>query len=231
MLTTYLSRVALLGSGWVLYVLLGLSVCSFACMFERWRFFRRNNADAEQLRRDLGTALRSGDDAAIDAVLGAHPSVEARVLRAAFAWRQGGPEAFEDALESELGRVRPLLERGSTLLGTIGNNAPFVGLFGTVIGVIEAFHHLGAGKANAGAMANVMNGIAEALIATAVGIFVAIPAVVAFNVSQKRVDEVENDLRSLAKLLSAWLKTGRDHHASALSSLLVAPALRAAARE
>ena len=76
-----------------------------------------------------------------------------------------------------------------TLLGTLGNNAPFVGLLGTVLGVIEAFHQLSGGPAKA-AMGNVMSGIAEALVATGVGLFVALPAVVAYNVAQKRIGEI-----------------------------------------
>ena len=78
-----------------------------------------------------------------------------------------------------------------TLLGTLGNNAPFVGLLGTVLGVIEAFHQLGAAGQNKEAMGNVMAGIAEALVATGVGLFVALPAVVAYNIVQKKIGEIE----------------------------------------
>jgi biopolymer transport protein ExbB/biopolymer transport protein TolQ len=95
-----------------------------------------------------------------------------------------------------------------TLLGTLGNNAPFIGLFGTVLGVIEAFQHLSEGAGEA-AMGSVMSGIAEALVATGVGIFVAIPAVVAYNVAQKKIADVEGDAQALAKLITAWLRTGR----------------------
>jgi biopolymer transport protein ExbB/TolQ len=100
------------------------------------------------------------------------------------------------------------LERGMALLGTLGNNAPFIGLFGTVLGVIEAFHQLGDG-ANKAAMGNVMSGIAEALVATGVGLFVALPAVVAYNLVQKRIGEIENGVGGLGKLLTAALRTGR----------------------
>jgi len=77
-------------------------------------------------------------------------------------------------------------------------------LFGTVLGVIEAFSYLGAGDASA--MGNVMSGIAEALVATAVGIFVAIPSVVGYNLAQKKSGDVENNVAALSKRLSAWLK-------------------------
>ena len=203
-----LLRVALLGSSWVLWLLLALSVVSFAAMAERWIFFRRNRAGGEALRAALSKALRAGDEDRVLAALRASASVESDVLGAALEWRAGGPEAFADAVESELGRARVQLDRSTTLLGTLGNNAPFVGLFGTVLGVIEAFHHLADGAGEA-AMGNVMSGIAEALVATGVGIFVAIPAVVAYNVAQKKAGDVENDVQALAKLITAWLRTGR----------------------
>lgn len=200
-----LLHVALLGSSWVLWLLLGLSVLSFTAMGERWVFFRKNRHGGERLRESLAKALAADDEAAVDRALADGGSVEARVLGAALAWRHGGPEAFADAVESEVGRARQTLDRSMTLLGTLGNNAPFVGLFGTVLGVIEAFHHLSGGAGDA-AMGSVMSGIAEALVATGVGIFVAIPAVVAYNVAQKRIGDIESDTQSLARLLSAWLR-------------------------
>jgi biopolymer transport protein ExbB/biopolymer transport protein TolQ len=92
-----------------------------------------------------------------------------------------------------------------SFLGTLGSNAPFIGLFGTVIGVIEAFHQLGEG-ANKSAMGNVMSGIAEALVATGVGLFVAIPAVVACNMVQKRIASVESNVATITKQITASLK-------------------------
>jgi biopolymer transport protein ExbB len=79
---------------------------------------------------------------------------------------------------------RARLEKNLSFLGTLGNNAPFVGLFGTVIGIVEAFEHLGSsseGLSGQGGNQLVMAAIAEALVSTAVGIAVAIPAVFAFN--------------------------------------------------
>jgi biopolymer transport protein ExbB/biopolymer transport protein TolQ len=102
-------------------------------------------------------------------------------------------------------KVRREMESGMTMLGTLGNNAPFVGLLGTVIGVIEAFHQL-SDASNKGAMNNVMAGIAEALVATGVGLFVAIPAVVAYNIAQKKISDIESNVTSMAKLLAAIIK-------------------------
>lgn len=205
MLVESLVRFALLGSTWVLYLLLGLSVVSFAATFERWLFFRKNRLGGEGLRDQLRKAMGEEDEGAVRRVLTKNPSIEAGVLAEALDFVDGGSRAVSDAIESGVGRERNKLERSMTLLGTLGNNAPFVGLFGTVLGVIEAFAHLGGGDQNA--TGSVMSGIADALVATGVGIFVAIPAVVAFNVAQKKIGDVENDVTALGKLLTAWVET------------------------
>src|SRR6266545_221225 len=143
MLIERLMRVALLGSEWVLYMLLLLSVVSFSTMFERWVYFRRRSGDLDRLRADVRKKLDVDDLEGVDQVLAKSRAVEARVAREGWRWLPGGPEAMSDAVESELAFVKKELERGTNLLGTLGNNAPFVGLFGTVLGVIIAFHALG----------------------------------------------------------------------------------------
>ena len=200
-----LVKVALLGSTWVLYLLFALSVISMVAMLERWLFFRKNGGQGEKLREALDKALDAGDIDRVESALRGNQSIQARALAASLRFRGGGPEAFSDGVEGELGKVRGELNRGMTFLGTLGNNAPFVGLLGTVIGVIEAFQHLGGGQSAAN-MSNVMSGIAEALVATGVGLFVALPAVVAYNVAQKKVNEVESETTSLSKLVTAFLK-------------------------
>jgi biopolymer transport protein ExbB/TolQ len=206
MIVHSLLKIALLGATWVLYVLLALSIVSISAMLERFLFFRKNKRAGKALDDALSTALENNDYPAARRALDASPSLEASILREALVWKKGGPEAVNDALDSALGRAREGLDRGANLLGTLGNNAPFIGLFGTVIGVIEAFSHLGSSAQGAG-MAKVMGGIAEALIATGVGIFVAIPAVVAYNLIQKKAGEIEGHAQSLARLVTAWLHT------------------------
>ena len=139
-------------------------------------------------------------------------AIEARVALEGLRWAAGGPGAITDAVESELSRVKGELERGMNLLGTLGNNAPFVGLLGTVLGVIISFDALGEAGQNTQAMGNVMAGISEALVATGVGLFVALPAVVAYNAIQKRIGEVESQSMSLTKLLTAYVRTADRAH-------------------
>ena len=206
MIVQSLLKISLLGATWVLYLLLGLSVVSIGATLERVLFFRKNKNAGKDLDDALQKAVLSNDHVKLKQLLDKSPSLEASILRDALRWKKGGPDAVQDAIESGLGRAREDLDRGTTLLGTLGNNAPFVGLFGTIIGVIEAFSHLGS-SVQGGGMNKVMGGIAEALIATGVGIFVAIPAVVAYNLFQKKAGEIENHTHSLARLITAWLHT------------------------
>jgi biopolymer transport protein ExbB/biopolymer transport protein TolQ len=206
MIVERLLKVALLGSSWILYLLLFLSVVSFSTMFERYLFFKRRTVDSDALRKQLRKHLQDRDLDAAEKLLSGSKAIEASVAVEALRWASGGPAAMTDAAESELARVKAELERGSNLLGTLGNNAPFVGLLGTVLGVIISFHALGDAGQNTQAMGGVMAGISEALVATGVGLFVALPAVVAYNAIQKRIGEVESGAVSLTKLLTAYVR-------------------------
>ena len=208
MLIERLQRVALLGSTWVLYLMVLLSVLSIGVMVERATYFFKHRGDAQKLGDALLERLHGDDRPGAEALLQRSKLIEAAVIRRALPWMDGGPGSFSEALEAEMGRKRKDLEQGMTFLGTLGNNAPFIGLLGTVLGVIQAFQQLGTGNGgqNKAAMGNVMSGIAEALIATGVGLVVAIPAVVAFNIAQKKINEIEGNVGSIGKQLLALLK-------------------------
>jgi len=212
MLIERLLKVALLGSSWILYVLLMLSVVSISTMVERFLFFRRRHENIDELHRRLAKFLDADDLVGAAQLLEKSKSFEASIAREALRWAASGPEAMADAVDSALGRAKRQLERGLNFLGTLGNNAPFVGLFGTVLGVIMAFSALGSNGQNTSAMGGVMSAIAESLVATGVGLFVALPAVVAYNVIQKRIGEIETESLALTKLISAYLKAGVGGH-------------------
>lgn len=204
MIVSYLLKVAMLGSAWVLYLLLALSVASMGAMFERWMFFKKRGEGGEELGDSLCDMLEEGNRLGAEGLLSRHPSIEAEILHASLRWSAGGPESLAAAIEGETTRRRKELERGMTLLGTLGNNAPFVGLLGTVIGVIVAFADLAEGNSKV-QIDKVMGGIAEALVATGVGLFVAIPAVVAYNVFQRKITDIEDNVSSISKRLCALL--------------------------
>ncbi len=207
MIVEKLLRVALLGSEWVMYLMLILSVFSIGAMLERTIYFMRRRMDSGVLGDEVLKFLEADDaDGAVELLTkSTSKSLEASALVPAMRYYDDGPEAFEDAVAAETIQLRQEMERGTNLLGTLGNNAPFIGLFGTVIGVIIAFQQL-AHANGAGNMNNVMAGIAEALVATGVGLFVAIPAVVAYNVIQKRIGDIEGNVQTLTKRLTAHMK-------------------------
>lgn len=200
-----LQRIASGGGGWILWIMLLLSVASVAIMLERIVFFVSRRDDIDGLTTRLITLLRAEDKTGATALLEKSKSVEAAVILPCIEWTDQGPGAFREVVEAELTKQKKLLERGTTFLGTIGNNGPFIGLVGTVLGVIQAFQQLG--NQNKEAMGNVMVGIAEALIATGVGLFVAIPAVVAFNIINRLIGNVEANVNIMAKYVLAVLES------------------------
>lgn len=110
------------------------------------------------------------------------------------------PEALEKLLETQESRERESLERGSQFLGTVGANAPFLGLTGTVLGILAAFRQMAAAG---GGGVEVMSAISGALVATAAGLLVAIPAVVLYNLLKARIKKTVNALGEMRGLLLA----------------------------
>jgi biopolymer transport protein ExbB len=205
-----------LGAGWVLVLMLVLSVVSLAVMLERAWLYWSLRDDVPGLMRDLGRLLRSGDLDGARKRLEASPSAEAAVVIAGIVEAPMGSDAAEEAMLGASALQKMKLEKRLTFLGTLGNNAPFIGLLGTVIGIVGAFDELGKGnKSAAGAVTAaatqvapeaVMTNISEALVATAVGLLVAIPAVAAFNWFQRIVRATLANTDALSHVLLAHLK-------------------------
>lgn len=201
------------GATWVLWFLGTLSLASVLLAFERWLFLRSRGADLAALARGLDKRLRAGERETAIAELSRSRAVAASIAAAGLRLADRGPAAAEKAMESAAALERGRLERWLAFLGTVGNNAPFVGLFGTVVGVIHAFEELGHGVPGQGggaaasqvASQAVMGSIAEALVATAVGILVALPAVAAYNYLQRRVTALMRGTDVLANLVLAYL--------------------------
>lgn len=201
-MTEILLRAALLGAEWVMYLLLALSVWSLGVMIERLIFFTRYRADLNRLRGLLADPTQGW--AELRRSLEQDRSVEAAIARVALGQAERGPEAVGEMLKVAQAQQRQRTERGLLLLGTLGNNAPFVGLFGTVLGIIQAFHDLSSNPQ--GGATTVMAGISEALVATAVGLIVALPAVVGFNYFSKRANDVAANAEMLVGIAIARLR-------------------------
>jgi biopolymer transport protein ExbB len=204
-----------LGASWVLWLMFVLSVVSLAIMLERAWFYWSLRDDVAALMRDLGRLLRTGDMAGARTRLEQSPSAEAAVVVAGVVEAEYGAESAEEAMAGAAALQRSKLEKRLTYLGTLGNNAPFIGLLGTVIGIVGAFEEFGKGPAQAiagaaaatGPSEAVMRNIAEALVTTAVGLVVAIPAVAAFNTFQRIVKTTLSNTDALGHVLLAHLKS------------------------
>lgn len=171
------------GSTWVLWVLVGLSVLAIAVILERLVFFYRTGDDTATLRARLQDGLVSGELRSVEQRLAQSRSAEACIVSASL--RATCPAEAEERMAAETQVQRLRLERSLAFLGTLGSNAPFVGLLGTVIGIIGAFQQLDA--AGGQLTTGLMTVIGEALIATAVGLMVALPAVAAYNAFQRTI--------------------------------------------
>jgi biopolymer transport protein ExbB/TolQ len=200
------------GAGWVMWLLLFLSVISVAIMLERAWFYWTMRDDLAGLARQLRELLRAGDLDGAKKRMDASPSAEAAVVAAGLLEADRGPKSAGEAMQGAAALQRIKLERRLAFLGTLGNNAPFIGLFGTVIGVVQAFEALGQQSAATAVAAGpgmapqeVMSAIAEALVATAVGLAVAIPAVAMYNVFQRKAKAILANTEALSRVLLAHL--------------------------
>ena len=198
-----------MGAAPVMWLMIGLSIVSLAIVLERMWFFRTIDDDLESLAHALSSKLRAHDLEGARGVLEASPSAEAAVVVAGLFEAENGVAAAREAIAGAAAIQRLKLERRLAFLGTLGNNAPFIGLFGTVVGIVMAFEKLGeAGRtaAAAAAPAEVMASIAEALVATAIGLAVAIPAVAAFNWFQRKIRSIAGRTDALSRVLLAHLE-------------------------
>ncbi|MCU1283211.1 MAG: MotA/TolQ/ExbB proton channel family protein [bacterium] len=207
MLVQKLLSIAQVSGQAVLYILLALSVVSIGIILERLVYFARRKIDAAAVGRKIVDYLREGDVDGARGYLSTLPGVEAEVLRDGLSWYADGPDAVAEVLAGGAKERRKGYESGLLFLGTLGNNAPFVGLFGTVLGIVTAFKELAGAAGNSAGMNNVMSGIAEALVATAVGILVALPAVIAYNAFQKKSQDLEENVMSMGNLVLAQMKS------------------------
>ena len=203
-LTQTLLGLPVFRSEWVLYLLLALSVTSIAVIVERAFFYWSHRIDASALRERLSNVLSEGDFYAAANLLKEQDTLQTNIVLAGLKAYESGPESVEDLVSGALGQERMRYERRLTFLATLASNAPYIGLFGTVLGIVRSFRDLSVNITDASS--SVMAGIAESLIATAVGLMVAIPAVVAFNVFKGKVKGCVTDGQMLARVLLSQLK-------------------------
>ena len=197
------------GSEWVMILLLLLSVISVSVMVERVLFFRTRRSRLSRLDQELTPLILKDDHKGISKALdGLDEPILVAAAMSGDANSGRDRDASERVVSSVVSRERLRLEQRLTFLGTLGNNAPFIGLLGTVLGIIRAFRDLSLDTQ--GSSSVVMAGISEALVATAVGLFVALPAVMAFNYFMKQVDTILSINEALAQGILAGKSTASD---------------------
>jgi biopolymer transport protein ExbB len=201
----------LIGAEWVLWLLVGLSIVSVAIILERWFYFLKIRINFKNFINQLSEYLENSEEKKIISLCSDVKSVEKKIcLIGLKKYQNKERKSLSGAMESFLLGERQRLDRGLIVLGTLGNNAPFIGLFGTVIGIIKAFNDLSLNPE--GGPSVVMSGISEALVATAVGLLVAIPAVIAFNAFNRIVKGHISNCQSLIKLFESYSNNTEKKH-------------------
>jgi biopolymer transport protein ExbB/biopolymer transport protein TolQ len=213
--TELLRNVGLFGAA-VICCLIALSIFSVAVMVDKYRRFRSASRESQIFKTAYAKFLHGGDvQELIEAARQHQKSHVAQVVSAGILEYEGVRQAGGDpaaslelvtsALRDSMSETLVQLKAGLGFLATIGSTSPFIGLFGTVAGIINAFRNIAA--TGSGGMSVVSGGIAEALVTTALGIFVAIPAVAAFNYFTGKIENFHIEMnRASTKLVNRLFK-------------------------
>jgi biopolymer transport protein ExbB/TolQ len=210
-----LGNVGIFGAA-VMLCLAALSVFSVGMIFDKHRRFRSASRQSEKFKTEFKKFLHGGEvQELMDAVRQHENSHVAQVVSAGIleydGVRQSGGdsaaslELVTSALRDSMSETLIQLKRGLGFLATTSSAAPFIGLFGTVVGIINAFQSIAA--TGSGGMSVVSGGIAEALVSTALGIFVAIPALVAYNGFMGKIENFHVEMnRASSQLVNRLFK-------------------------
>lgn len=205
MLTEKIIAVAHYLDNVVLWILIVLSILSIGMILERFFALGKVASESKKVRDRIRNALHANSVDDFELIAKDMNSLEGR--SASYALRhmkEAGSKGLEEVFNTFALTERPDLERFLNFLATIGSNAPYIGLFGTVLGIMKAFNDLA--QASDAGQQTVMAGIALALIATAAGLFVAIPAVIFYNYYNKKVKSIFQSLESVKELGLAYAK-------------------------
>ncbi|MBR5151228.1 MAG: MotA/TolQ/ExbB proton channel family protein [Elusimicrobiaceae bacterium] len=195
-------RELLAAGGPILIILILLSVYSISVILERYFRLRRAVNYSRRLIAYCRAALQAGNYSKVEEACrkeSVKNTPAAVLLLRLCKERKRSREDVEKIATSVIDFETAKLQRRLSILGTLGSITPFIGLFGTVIGVMHAFKDLAANTAAAGGASVVAAGIAEALVNTAAGLFVAIPAVIAYNYFLSKTTYFAQELDSVAQ--------------------------------
>jgi biopolymer transport protein ExbB len=186
--------------GFTMYILLFCSILSVTILLERIIYYRmRSKTKRAEFMTRIERALKGSNLQRAIEICEETDTPFSNVVCAGLELLDRNEKEISNAMEREITIETTKLERYTSIVGTIGNTAVYIGLFGTVLGIIRAFHDIAV--AGAGGMSIVIGGVAEALVCTAMGLLVAVPAVIAFNYFTKRVEHFINDMELCASEL------------------------------
>ena len=186
--------------GFTMYILLFCSFISITILLERLLYYRKlSKTGRTEFMNKIKRALKNGHLERAMEICKDVSTPFSNVIHSGLELHGRHGKEISNAMEREITIETAKLERYTSIVATIGNTAVYIGLFGTVLGIIRAFHDIAS--AGAGGMAIVIGGVAEALVCTATGLFVAIPAVVAYNYFTKRVERFIDDMELCASEL------------------------------
>jgi biopolymer transport protein ExbB len=189
--------------GPAMWALIALSIIAVAIVIERLLFFASQDSDSKALLRALGAKIAANDLAGAIKLCQQAKGMLPKILEFGLKRGEKNRADITDALSIALMEHLNALERNLAIIGTIAVIAPFVGLFGTVLGIIRAFQDI-ALKGNS-TPAVVAAGVSEALITTAAGLFVAVIAVIFFNYFKSRIKTYNQDMIVAANQLAEML--------------------------
>jgi biopolymer transport protein ExbB len=191
----------------VLWILIGLSVVSLGIILERFFFLGSIHKDSKEVLEKIELALKENRLSEIkELAKNTHSVMGKAATYALIHIEESGEKGLEEIFNTFSITLRPKMEKFLSFLGTIGSNAPYIGLLGTVLGIMKAFHDMTHATSDAGQKV-VMAGISLALVATASGLAVAIPSVMFYNYFNKKVQSIFDALNAVRELCLAYAKT------------------------
>lgn len=205
MLTDKFFAIADLGHEATLFILVILSILSLAFILERYFALSAVEKENQSLTKDLQAAVGSKTFAEVEELNKNRESFIGKAFDNGIRHsKANGADGLEEVFDSYSLSERGQLEKRLNFLATVGSNAPFIGLLGTVFGIMDAFRGLSTSQ---GDITAVMAGISQALVATAVGLLVAIPAVVAYNYFQRKVKAIMQSLEATKNICLVYAKS------------------------
>lgn len=197
-------------------VLVGLSMITLAVAMERAYYYWKRNGDPDETMERAKKKINAGDlrEAKWACENSTHPM--GPVAAEIFSTKSEHSSPLEERMQIALSRQKMLLERNLSVLGTMAAVAPLIGLLGTVWGIMRAFYDMA--QTGSAAPSVVAAGVAEALITTAIGLIIAVPALMLYNHFSRRMNVMltiaENNARTLRAVLTDSASHDADHHGS-----------------